>query len=108
MRLGPGATNAGAANHRAAKENAMAKPKLPARPKTPDHEAIVALEHVVLLLLTRHARATDQSILEKARRNLVTQLPEATPDRALVVDHMDWIFARVQTAMRHQDEEKET
>lgn len=80
--------------------------KLPSRPDTPDHEAILGLEwtlHVMLMMLSQGNPAG----LGMMRVHLSNALPAARTLRmAGSLEHADWMLERVQVALRQADQDK--
>jgi hypothetical protein len=82
----------------------VTKSKHPPRPETPDHQAIIAHETILLFILTRMERASPQ--LERIR-NVVLQsvaARPARPDDQAILDHVDWLLAVAQSSFRGEGE----
>ena len=74
--------------------------KLPRRPQTPDHDAIIGLEltlHTLLMFVGQNGGGH----LEAMRTAVVDGLASARSEAgAGALEHMDWIVARAEAGLR--------
>lgn len=79
----------------------MAKEKSPKRPDTPDHEAIIAIEYTLHMMLMLLCQENGEGAVEAMRGHVTNSFPAARSESgAAALEHADWLLARVQAGLR--------